>query len=314
MGLIFGTRNSFSHGLACLQYVWLGRPEAVLFFGAGLGDDLLLTSVAREFKKRNTGRLVVFSQRPGIFKHNPDIARVINWGYPTVGRFRRWGYTAHVPQYARYDAYADRDINESAHFIATMCRKSGVQGKIALRPYIYLTNKERKNGKYFESQAVIHTAGLPLMKNKEWLTGRYQEVASAMAGRVQWIQLGMKNDPPVNGALDLRGKTTLRESAAVLSQSGVFLGQAGLLMHLARAVDCRSVIVYGGREDPSISGYVANRNIIGKTECSPCWQRTRCDYDRECMKMITVDEVIAAVETQLARQGEPLPVETAELP
>jgi len=30
-------------------------------------------------------------------------------------------------------------------------------------------------------------------------------------------------------------------------------------MHLARAVDCRAVIVYGGRERPEISGYICNK-------------------------------------------------------
>jgi len=76
-------------------------------------------------------------------------------------------------------------------------------------------------------------------------------------------------------------------------------------MHLARAVDCRGVIVYGGRENPSVSGYECNENLMGKTPCSPCWQRNRCDYDRECMRIISASQVIDAVLLQLGRYGKP---------
>ena len=64
-----------------------------------------------------------------------------------------------------------------------------------------------------------------------------------------WFNSARPRYPPLKGALDLRGKTGLREAAAILSNSLVFIGQVGFLMHLARAVDCRSVIVYGGQRN-----------------------------------------------------------------
>jgi ADP-heptose:LPS heptosyltransferase len=111
----------------------------------------------------------------------------------------------------------------------------------------------------------------------------------------------------------LRGKTTIRESAAILSNSMVFVGLVGFLMHLARAVECRSVIVYGGREAPWQSGYSSNENLYTPMHCSPCWLWNRCDYDRECMNLISVEDVTAATERQVARAGQPLVVDSDDL-
>jgi ADP-heptose:LPS heptosyltransferase len=294
----------------------MGRPDCAIFFGAGLGDELLCGSVAHELKKRGARRIVMFSRYPELFAHNPDIAGVHPYGYATAGRMNHWGYRCAIPQYAVYDAATDVDITPNEHFLETMCRKAGLSGSIDLRTYFHLTPAEKEAGRLPANQAVIHSTGLPIMANKRWPAERYQAVADALQDRVQWIQLGLAEDSPIAGAIDLRGKTSLRESAALLANSQVFLGQAGFLMHLARAVDTRSVIVYGGREDPAVSGYVANENIVGRTPCSFCWQRTRCDFGHECMQMIGVEPVAAAVRRQLERYGSPLETQqsTIQLP
>jgi hypothetical protein len=307
-------RHAISKGVAQFQHLWMGRPGHVIFFGAGLGDDLLCGAVAHELKKRGAGRIVMFSRYPSLFEHSPDISAVYPFGYPTVGRLRRWGYNCIVPQYGHYDPATDRDVAlQPGHYLEIMCRLAGMRGQIDLRPYLYLRPEEMEKGRLYPSQAVIHSAGLASMKNKQWPTERYQAVADDLQKDVRWIQLGLPEDPPIAGALDLRGRTTLRETAAILANSKIFLGEAGFLMHLARAVETRAVIVYGGREDPTVSGYRANENVVGRTLCSPCWQRTRCDYGHECMRIIEPDQVVAAIRRQLGREGTPLEVEQVTL-
>ena len=295
----------------------MGRPDYEIFFGQGIGDDLLCGTVAHELKKRGARRIVMFSKYPSLFEHNSDVATVYDYGYLTVGRLRRWGYACVVPQFNTYDAELDRDIFPDEHLLATMCRIAGMTGSIELRTYMTLLAGEKKAGRLFEKQAVIQSSGLAVgpgvMKNKDWFPERYQAVSDQLGSRLGMIQLGQTTDPPIQGALDLRGKTSLRESAAILASSRVFVGQVGFLMHLARAVDCRSVIVYGGRENPLVSGYRANENVVGRTTCSPCWQRNKCDYGHECMRMIEPPEVVAAVLRQLEREGTPLEVEQVTL-
>jgi len=128
---------------------------------------------------------------------------------------------------------------------------------------------------------------------------------------VRVVQIGGSNDLKLEGAMDLRGKTTLRQTAAILANSLVFVGLVGFVMHLARAVDCRSVIIYGGREKPSITGYVANKNLYSQVRCAPCWLRNACEFNHKCMDMVTVEQVIAATADQISRYGTLLEVQTA---
>jgi ADP-heptose:LPS heptosyltransferase len=151
------------------------------------------------------------------------------------------------------------------------------------------------------------------MHNREWYPQRFQELCAELRTDVRVVQIGSANDVRLEGAIDLRGKTNLRQTAAVLANSLVFVGLVGLIMHLARAVDCRSVIIYGGREKPSITGYVANKNLYTQVRCAPCWFRNNCEFNRKCMDAITVEQVIAAAADQISRYGTLLEVQTAAI-
>ena len=148
------------------------------------------------------------------------------------------------------------------------------------------------------------------MRNKNWSLAKYQGVVSALRDRYDFVQVGSRNDPPLDGVLDLRGQTSLRETAAVVPRSLAFVGQVGFLMHLARAVDCRAVIVYGGRETPAQSGYRCNENLYSAVHCSPCWRLNTCPYDRMCLERIEVRHVTDALERQVERTGTALEVDT----
>ena len=110
---------------------------------------------------------------------------------------------------------------------------------------------------------------------------RFQEVVDALAGEMEFIQLGSTDDPPLQHARDLRGATGISEAAAILYHARLYVGTVGFLMHVARAVECPSVIVFGGREAPWQSGYVCNRNIYSAVPCAPCWRSNTCDFDRD---------------------------------
>jgi ADP-heptose:LPS heptosyltransferase len=99
-----------------------------------------------------------------------------------------------------------------------------------------------------------------------------------------------------------------------MSQSLTFVGLVGFLMHLARSVDCRSVIVYGGREAPWQSGYSCNENLFTTLSCSPCWLWSKCDHGHRCMKEIEPQRVVTGIQTQVERAGTPLEVDTDLLP
>jgi len=292
-----------------------GRPAR--FFnavGAGIGDDLLLTAVFRELQRRGRDSFWVRTTRPELYRHNDDVPVVV----PPLERFdrlvKRVGTSVVYPWYTSYHPAFDRDDpTPEQHLISIMCQKAGITGTIALRPYLHLTAEEKERGARVPRQVAIMSSGLDAkhaMRNKNWSLAKYQGVVSALRDRYDFVQVGSRNDPPLDGVLDLRGQTSLRETAAVLHRSLAFVGQVGFLMHLARAVDCRAVIVYGGRETPAQSGYRCNENLYSAVHCSPCWRLNTCPYDRMCLERIEVRHVTDALERQVGRAGTALEVDT----
>jgi hypothetical protein len=293
----------------------LGFPARIFRGNGTLGGDLATTMVFRELKKRGTRGLTFATPYRSLFERNPDLDTVIARSLRRPG----WGELG-LPLIplgeSAYDPMRDADEPPKEHLLSDMCRLAGIGGPVELRPYLFLTKEEFAAGRIAENQVVMQTSTLAdsqPMRNKEWYPHRFQEICSELRTDVHVIQLGAVDDPKLEGATDLRGKTTPRESAAILANSLVFIGLVGFLMHLARAVDCRSVIIYGGREKPAQTGYVANKNLYTQVRCAPCWLRNPCDYDRKCMDVITVQQVIAAAAEQISRYGTLLEIQTAKL-
>jgi ADP-heptose:LPS heptosyltransferase len=78
--------------------------------------------------------------------------------------------------------------------------------------------------------------------------------------------------------------------------------QEGYLMHAATALGIPAVVIYGGFIAPWESGYEQNINLFTKLPCSPCWLRGPCPYDKECMKQISVDDVMNSVSEALNKK------------
>ncbi len=283
-----------------------GLPAIGMFCEGGLGDDLMCTVVAHELKKRGTGRIWLFTAYPELAAGNADLIAV-----PADFRLRRLCSLLGVPCVGvGYPGKPPR------HISAMMCEAAGVRGEVELRPRLALSPEESRAGRVTaRPQIALQTSNLAArfpIRNKLWHPERMQSVADALQDDFDLVQLGAVSDPPLHGALDLRGKTSVRQAAAVLAQSRLFIGLTTGLMHLARAVECRSVIVYGGREHPRQSGYSANENIHWEGPCAPCWERDACDFDRRCMRDIQPEPVIAAARRQLDRYGTPLVIDRAE--
>lgn len=283
------------------------RPGLVLCFDGGVGDDLLCSAVLTEAKERGIEGRWIVSRHAELFRGNPAVDRVLPARGFVTGALERGGIPVIRP---RYMTHAEVDVGDRApprHIIAEMCRLCGIRGEVRLRPYMYLSDAERKWARRWDGFVAIQTSGLSARfpyRNKEWFPEQFQRVGAKLQRDYRLVQLGSRDDPGVAGAVDLRGKLTVRESAAVLSGVRVFVGLVGMLMHLNRAVDGRAVIVYGGREDPAISGYSCNENLFVRMECAPCWRRNSCPYDRECMRRVDPNDVLAAVDRQVRRSGE----------
>lgn len=99
-------------------------------------------------------------------------------------------------------------------------------------------------------------------------------------------------------AINLAGRTTLTQSAAIINRADLFIGNDGGLLHIAVALK-RKTISFFGPVDPMVYGPYppdeARHIVLRRTlKCSPCYHKFRlnpCLRNKECLESISVDEV-----------------------
>jgi len=104
--------------------------------------------------------------------------------------------------------------------------------------------------------------------------------------------------------INLAGKTSLREAAAILSMSQVFVGNDSGPAHLAAAVGAK-VVVLSGADDPQSTTPLATEKrliFLENLDCISC-VKNKCplknDQHMQCMKGISVEMVLDAVKDVL---------------
>jgi len=104
-------------------------------------------------------------------------------------------------------------------------------------------------------------------------------------------------------AVNLCGKTNLRELAALINKMSLVVTNDGGPLHMAVALD-KKTLSFFGPVDPKVYGpYPADRSqhiVLRKNlECSPCYRNFRltpCMLNRQCLETITVEEALEAVD------------------
>jgi lipopolysaccharide heptosyltransferase I len=96
-------------------------------------------------------------------------------------------------------------------------------------------------------------------------------------------------------ALNLAGRTPLRDLIAIFSECAAAFGPDSGPMHIAAAVGCPIVSLWGSTapERSAPWGY-ADLALAGAIPCHPCYLRD-CPVGRECMRRIAPADVIAAL-------------------
>jgi len=120
------------------------------------------------------------------------------------------------------------------------------------------------------------------LQTKNWFGDRWAQVVAFCSSRgIPVVQLGVSTDPLIPGVLDFRGKTSLMEAGAILKHSFLHMDTEGGLVHLAKAMRTRSLVVFGPTA-VGFYGYDDNINIASD-RCTACWWST-LDWYRKCPK------------------------------
>ena len=154
-------------------------------------------------------------------------------------------------------------------------------------------------------------------ETKVWLPERFVETVDTIQGRdgVRCVVVGGPGEVDlcariVRGCastpINLAGKTTIPQLAAVLARAAVVLCHDSAAMHLAVALE-RPVVCLIGPTNPRRTGpYRRPGDVVQRmVECSPCYLRrlSQCPHDHRCMKELTTGEVVQAIRQALDGQA-----------
>lgn len=145
---------------------------------------------------------------------------------------------------------------------------------------------------------------------KKWPEAHYAEVAQAMCkqGHEVWLFGSQKDFDTCNGIKQrvasefhhqiniLAGKTSLIEAVDLLAVCHTVVSNDSGLMHVAAAVGCHVVAVYGSTS-PKYTPPLAEKVEIVHTdiECRPCFKR-ECQYRHlKCLSDLTPQQVLDSI-------------------
>jgi ADP-heptose:LPS heptosyltransferase len=171
-------------------------------------------------------------------------------------------------------------------------------------PELFLTPPEDDFGRSIVRQikipVAIHTTAFS--DNKKWPLRKWEALISRNA-QYDFLELGSCGKPPLNRAIDDGTESDLRRDFALLKHCKAFIGVESCFAHAAAAFGVPGVVLFGSTS-PMTWGHASNINISSSRRCSPCIDLiayNRCPYGVACMETITVEEVEAALRTQLLK-------------
>jgi len=131
------------------------------------------------------------------------------------------------------------------------------------------------------------------------LAPKYPDHALLLAGAQQDAELcEFVSQDWVGPRLNLAGKHTPRESAAVFAHARMFIGTDSGPKHLAACMGVPCVCVFSARDLPGVWFPPGNRNAIvyHQPECAGCGLETCIEMEKKCIRSVTVEEMEQAVD------------------
>ena len=154
-------------------------------------------------------------------------------------------------------------------------------------------------------------------KSKEWFFQGYYELVKTIlsSGTMQVVLLGDSSKTEYAKSLrdkvdscrliNLVGKTSLLELAAVLKKATAGIGPDSGPAHLAAAVGTPFVTLFGPTPPTRVAPYKCEHLVVqSDISCVPCYKK-KCpaDLDRRCMRLLSAEAVMAKLKDALEIDG-----------
>jgi heptosyltransferase-2 len=213
----------------------------------------------------------------------------------------------------RYRAEKKSPPRHEVEYYLNLMRHFGITGS-QTPLQLFITSEEEKRATALLAEYGIQPEDFVLGINpgasygsaKRWYPDRFAQVALRLTK--QWqakiVIFGGPGETAIaadieknleGNAVNLAGKTSVRELMALIRRCNFFITNDSGPMHIAAAFDVPLVAVFGSTDHTGTSPYSSHSVVVRNTsvECTPCKLR-ECPTDHRCMTTVTVDAVAGA--------------------
>jgi heptosyltransferase-2 len=312
--------------LPAMEAIRRALPEAFVTVAA-------IPSVAPIFEEQTSARqdsLVTLSDR------RTEIRQLRGGGFDTIlllpNSFRtawtarragipeRWGFAVNMrtPLLTKHVPLPRTDVHQSTYYLE-LVRGLGIPAEERLPKIAVTARTATRAAKLLEAAGVAATAspivgfapGAAYGHAKRWPPSRVMDVIVRLTRErgATCVLLGAPSDrdagreiesslPSDVRAINLIGRTDLREFAGVLARCRAFVSNDSGGMHLAAAMGVPVTAIFGPTDERVTAPLGEHDVLIHQVFCRPCMLRD-CPIDHRCMKRIDVDSVLTSVTAHL---------------
>lgn len=288
----------------------LKRPVRILLtrYG-GLGDILLSTPAIRALKKMYPRAFVVFdTSQTGkeLLEGNPDIDQITVNSADCIRNNFDWHW------HLTYENFPELHITDG--YLKWIGHNTTVVNN-EKKSIIVLSESDKKFAKEFIESCGISNNELVMAlqvqagrENRRWPLENFSEVVDYVSNKhhAKIIEFGAKEQPYLGKGINLVGKCSIKESAAVLSKCSFLLCNDSFFLHVAGALNVPVVAIFGpASPDKRLPFNDISTAVWPEKGCRGCIhtksspQLAGTDCVRpfiECMHAIKPEKVIETIE------------------
>ena len=268
----------------------------------GLGDDLMITALAKKVKLKYPDRQIVI----GDFKRKLVLHSIIYDNNPNITHQLKIDNTKPI-HYIDYHTlnrpYVDHSKSTSDNWVWNFNFKP-VPGEI------YFTNEEKnnadeiiikakdlwgkKNKKDYKGILFLESSSSKINNkqfhlkhlNKDWSFKNWSKLNDILSDEYLVIQSIHNESIKLDNAYYC--ECDFRLSSAVINCVDLYVGPEGGFGHVAAALNKKAVIYFGGWIHPDITGYDFHKNVYVDLDGSPCGSMSyKCSHCIKCRETIT---------------------------
>jgi len=271
------------------------RKEKILFIQhSSAGDVLITTGCFKGIMEKHSNREMDYmtsKQFSDILVGNGYISEILEWDKELMAQYKQvywpherirtgnWG-TQDIPLWAMHSLLCDVDFDKM-YIEQKEIDNPSIKGMISGGKYITLNNQGGHPYRFYP-----------------WMS----DIISMVKG-VSFIQIGGKDDAPIEGAINLAGKLSYRESAYVVKNGIFHIGVDSFCSHLAAAVDKLQICIYGSgarrvTKPKGLTVDIQPNYILTCPILGPCWGN-RAGCDAPCIKSLSPKSIYPVVNLML---------------